>query len=497
MRAPHIVYAGIFASLFAPHLAYAGGVVIWLEPTAPGEKEVAKVEKKAGTATHLTHVDLAFPPEPVIDADTAKYKTLRDAVALARSKWDDFEVEFQIATDLETALAAIDVIRDERDADMIVEARALQGAAVFRGFDPTDFQEGVRAEPFRVQFVGSSFLNRPWLEALAIDPDHKLGQDVADSATFPDLQKMQDEVALLSDGAVDLAGLPTGASLVIDGVPFTGSGTVPLRPGGHYLHVLRNGVVSGRTEITIAPGTTTPIPLLVDAAELDAARTQVIAGNTTGFPDDVKKAIDQIAANYPGPIFVAANDDGKIDILPYARGAALLKQRPVTVVVAADVGPELVVSKLFDDSDGKATTAPAVSAGLSLEVGIYNGVILGGLDGAFTPGQTVTFANGAESKNISTSALPQPWGGVGLYVLRPVGQTPYILLAGTYSWLGPAHMAPGGRVTIGIPLKDDGSWIRITVGGSAGSDVMKAWQADYSGTPMYDGFLRVGLAQRF
>lgn len=486
----------VAAACLAPSVALAGPIVVWFEPNPPPEKALAKVEKLAGPTGQLTHVDLAFPPQPAGDADVAKYKALRDTVASSRAKWEDFEVEFGIATDLGAVLDSVDVIRDERDADAMIEARALQGAAVLRAFDAQDFQEGARAEPFRVQFTGMPFLNGPWLEALAIDPDHALGQDVADQATWPDLQKLQERVATLADGTIDLSKLPPGASLVIDGTPFAGTGTAPLRPGHHYIHVVRNGVICGRSEVMINPGETTPLPMLVDPDELAAARTQLLSGTTTGFPEDVKKGLDALAAYNKGPVFVAAIDDGKVVIEPYAQGASLLKQQVITFLLTGDLGPELIVSPIFDDSDGANVTAPGAAGSLGIEFGASYGAIIGGLDAALTPGKTITFAAPDHLSNRSMSAFPQPFGGIGLYVLRPIGTEPYLLLAGTYGWNGPAHYAPGARLTVGIPLAAEHTWLRVTAGGTAAST--SAWD-DQLGTttPMYTMFLRIGLASGF
>jgi hypothetical protein len=477
----------------------ADGIVVWMEPAVPGEKALQRAENVAGPTSHLSHLDLAFPPQPASDEDTKDYVQLRDVVAASRAKWEEFEVELGIATDLEAAFQKIDVVRDERDADQIVVARALQGAAAFRAFDPNDFGQSERAAPFRIVFPGTDPLIRPWVEALALDPDHKLGQDVAESSTWPDLQKLQEAVGLLSDGWIDVSALPAGASLVVDGKAVTPSDAkVPLRPGNHYVHVLKQGVISGRSRIEITPGDTIPVPMVVSADELGAARAQVVEGTTTGFPDDVKSALEQIAAHYQGPIFVGAVEEGRAVVLPYARGATLLKSTPVTFNLVGDIGPEVVISSLFDESEGELTTAPGASGSLGMEFGIYNAVILGAMDIAFTPTETVTWANSENTENVSGSALPQPWGGIGLYVLRPVGASPYLLLAGTYGFNGPAHMAPGGRLTVGLPLKDEKSWIRITLGGTTSKDMMEDWRPVIGRvTPMHTGFLRVGLATGF
>lgn len=480
--------------------ALANPIVVWLEPAAPDEKAVQKVENNVGPSTQLYHLDLAFPPEPASDADVAAYKALRDSVTDARERWDGFEVEFDLAKQLEEKINAITVIRDERDADALIEALCMQGAAVDRAFEDVDLQEGARAEPFRVKFDGGKrFLIEPWVLALAIDSDHKLGMDVAEQATFPDLQKLQDEVSDLKSGTLDLSAVPPGATLVLDGTPQAVADKLTLRPGTHYVHFLRDGVVGGRNRVTITPGQTSKLPVKVDAEELAVARTKLLDGTTTGFPEDVKSSLDALGKYYKDSVFVAANDDGRVEIQPYAQGAALLKQQLVTFTFTGDIGPELVISPIFDDSDGANITGIGASASLGAELGISYGALAGGMDLVFTPGRTVSFANKAHDANITTSALPQPWGGVGVYALRPIGTSPYLFLVGTYSWLGPAHYAPGARLTLGIPFETAKQWLRITLGGSAAKQPDADWAAYYAGSevPMYTMFLRVGIGSGF
>ena len=115
--------------------AYAGPVVVWLESTAPDDKQVRKVEGQVGEGgTHLCHLDLAFPPQPVADADDERYAALRATVDDARAKWTEFDVELEIANAIEEAISQIDVVRDQDDARELADARLVQGAAVSRAF---------------------------------------------------------------------------------------------------------------------------------------------------------------------------------------------------------------------------------------------------------------------------------------------------------------------------------------------------------------------------
>lgn len=196
-------------------------------------------------------------------------------------------------------------------------------------------------------------------------------------------------------------------------------------------------------------------------------------------------------------MFVAAEDNGRIVVLPYAHGAELLKQRRVTVLGVGEVGAGAMTSTLFaSDEDGKNVVAPSAVGSLGLEVGIYNAIVLAGTDLAITPGNTIAWANDEGTENIKSSMFLQPWAGLGAYLLRPTGRAPTAMVAATYSWLQPAHHAVGGRVSFGFPFQPEGGlWIRMTLGGSAFPSSM--WDEGDTETPMAMLYARGGLAARF
>ena len=114
---------------------------------------------------------------------------------------------------------------------------------------------------------------------------------------------------------------------------------------------------------------------------------------------------------------------------------------------------------------------------------------------AITFGNTIIYGNRDETDNVTTSVLPQGWGGVGAYILRPNEAHTTLLLAGTYGWYGPAHAALGGRLILGVPIDDRGTWFRVSLGGAhAGKSL---WDTGSTKTPMTVLFLRLGFAARF
>jgi hypothetical protein len=474
------------------------GVVVWMEPMVPDSKTTEKADNKTGGTAHMGGEHLAFPPQPSTPADNATYDALRKSLTDGKKRWDEFEVEYELAVQIQSMLDGVGVVRDDRDLGEIVAARLFQGAAVAVAFEPDEFKNGDRAAPFRVDGIGDA-TNRPWLEAMAIDPGRAYSRsDVVDGASFPLLQKAAEVVSVLPAGKLTVPKLPAGAKLFVDGRETNASGAVEVRPGTHYAHLVWNGEISGRTKIDVASGGSAALSVLVDAKELSEAKAQVIKGSTAGFPVDVQKALDELAPEDGGAIFVAAIDDGKVVVLPYARNAALLKQRPVTVVGAGEIGGGATMSGIFAGSDGKLVTAPTLSGGLSLELGIYNGLILGGLDASITPMNTIAYgpADGSEvQENTYTSVLFQPWGGLGAYILRPTGKTPTLLIAGQAGWDQPAYVSYGGRISLGVLVDKSNTWFRMSLIGKVAPK--SAWDEGDDATPMYSFFLRFGLSGLF
>lgn len=478
--------------------ALAAPIVVWMESSVPDEKAVKKAEIRTTEALHLAHVDLAFPPAPANEADERALQQLRDVVDAGLAQWDEFDVELGIAVNLEAAIEAIDLVRSHRDLEDIVDARLFQGAAVSQAFPPGRFLEFEEAAPYRIALPGLE-ASRPWVEAMALDPERQFTQaDLANGAGYSDLQALQETVRGIPNGALDIKHMPDGAQLVIDGeIVQTDADTIDLRPGTHYIHVLRHGTIGGRQRVPIQAGEITKLPMSVSHLELESARERVAAGTTTGFPESVKASLQAILEHYPdAPMFVAVVSEGRVVVLPYARGATLTSQRLVTLQFVGEAGCGALVSTMFDRVDGgtgSPVTAPAVIGGLGLELGISYGVILGGFDAALTPAHVIWRSDADHAENVSSSVLYQPYGGIGFYVLRPIPRKPTLVLAGTYGFDYPAHMALGGRLAFGLPIDEQGTWVRLIVGGNTSAEPMDEWQAEWAGNSMKTFYVRFGL----
>lgn len=486
-----ILVALILTSLFT-NVAQAG-IVVWLHEDIPEVKLRDKSDARTGGTQHTSGWDLMFPPMPPSADDKAAMNALADTVSDGKKRWNDFEVEFGIAEDVEKALNGITVLRDDRDLQDVVEALLFQGAAVQVAFEPDEFRDGKRAAPFRLARTGGVG-NRPWADAIALLPEREpLASDVADGATFPVLRT---EAPLYRDHVLGTLTLPShGAedTVVVDGVPVSGE-RLEVLPGRHFVHVDRKGVVSGRRVVRVDAGRETAVAPYVPEADLATARSRVLSDTTTGFPESVRDSLAKLAGHYGGEVFVAAYDDSnRMVVLPWAHGAELLNQRKVTVLGVGELGGAVLTSPVFDGADGGSALALGAQGSLGLELGLLNAVVLGGVDLTLTPGNTITYGNKDDSANIDTSTFAHPYAGLGVYMLRPTGNSPTLLVAGHYTWLFPSHHGFGGRFSLGLPFEASGNtWIRLTAGATAAGGT--TWGTDDA---MVVAFLRAGLAARF
>ena len=114
--------ASILAFLVLPSLAWAEPITVWLQNTAPEEKQVTRADKETGGTLHLWALELAFPPEPETAADGAQLEAVAGAVEAGKTRWDQFEVEVPIAKVIDDETNKLTLLRSKRDrkvADVI------------------------------------------------------------------------------------------------------------------------------------------------------------------------------------------------------------------------------------------------------------------------------------------------------------------------------------------------------------------------------------------
>jgi hypothetical protein len=475
-------------------VAVAAPTVVWLQPELPPAEELDRADHKTGGTEHITALELAFPAEPWSDVDTQHLADVQEAVENAFTRWNDFEVELPIATDLGMTLDSVTALRDERDLSVLISALLLQGSAVVRAFEPTEFGSDARAADWRVVVDGAA-VPKPWVDAWALagvaGRSSFLKTDFVDAAAWADWQRLSPAIAKL-EGATLTWDARIG-EVFIDGKAASG-GSARVRPGQHRVHVLRDGAVSGRSTFEVAAGATTAVPGRVSEGDLESARQLALAGSVLGMPASVEAGLEALARSRGGPLYLGALDEGKAGVVEWGVGARLLERSVFTAVLTADMGGGIQMSSLYEEADGDSRLAGAMSGGFGFDLGFSYFLLNLGMDVSVTPGSTVQFANNDGDDNVAVSVFPQPHAGIGVYFLRPIADTPTLSLQGDVSWVGPAHLAYGGRIAVGVPIDAKKNWFRVVVGGSYGPSTL--WKLPEDPVSMTSAWLRVGVGSR-
>ncbi|MED5371447.1 MAG: hypothetical protein VX899_10565 [Myxococcota bacterium] len=488
-------------------------VVVWVERQLPEEKTLRKVARLAGgEPTHYSGRNLSFPPAPWSSADEQAYTDLSRAVESGHERFEEFEVELSIAQEVMAAVEQVGVIRDETDRAAIVEAMLLVGAAVDLAFVPQDLENSGQAKDLRLELPGI-VANKALLSAAVLEPEKTwVRSDLRTGSAYKALLGLVELIPKLATGTLKTGELPADTQVIVDGHPTPVSGgSLKLHPGHHWVHVLVDGVITGRGEVDIYPGTPTEMPRLVDDSELTQADRRVSVGAADGLPADVVQSIALLSGQHPGaPVFLASLDpEGKLSLVPYSDNAVVTKPQAVTFTLGAEVGGGAVATPAFrftdpdePNTDTSLLFAPAAQGAFDLELGIYNLAILGGVEVNITPTRNLPYGvEGQQSadQNLSVPVYVKGYGGLGVYLIRPNKvERPTLLVAGQYGYFSPGWMGYGGRVTLGIPMRP-GSWFKFSLVGFSGEPI-PAWKdAPYfpENTPLISGGLRLGFQSTF
>lgn len=485
--------------------ARAEPVTIWLTDSAPEERFLGRADRQTGGTLHLWTVDLRYPPKPLEPSDDGAVKAILQAVEDGKGIWEDFEVEAPIAREIRAAFDKLTILQNDRDRQDLVRALLFEGAAVARGFDPERFPTMEEAADLRFTHDGVA-IPRAWVDAFALSGALANRGDLIDGTAWVHYQDVAKAIGGLAKASLEI---PDGVGEVhVDGrvmVP----GIAALPPGRHYVHTVRGGVVHGRFVVDLAPGEAMAFPSAVSPDDLAATRQRVLDGKRSGMPDPVDVAAARISEHYDGQVFLAAVDGNRVEIVGYAAGAALKDNQLVTVLLNAEVGAGTMIAMGGDagtpifnelndpdvvDDPGSTGVAPMATATLGLEVGISYFAIAAGVDFMTTPGRTITWSNGEENRYPSVFA--NPWGGLGVYAIRPTKQTATLAIFGTAGWMSPSHALYGGRIVVGIPMDDKGNYFRIALGGSYGPDTVWKDPLVTDKQPLATAWLRIGWGAR-
>lgn len=478
----------MLAFLLLPSVAWAEPITVWLQNTAPDDKQVTRADKETGGTLHLWALDLAFPPEPETAADGAQLEAVAAGVEAGKIRWDQFEVEVPVAKVIDDEVTKVTVVRSKRDREDLVRALMFEGASIARATGGDAFATDTTVAPYRKTF-GTVSVPRAWLDAYALMTTTPQRGDLFDGTAWNDWQRFASGLTGLAQGSITTDA--DVGDVYLDG-ELVQPGKHDVRPGRHYVHVVRGGAVSGRAVVDVEPGQAYDMPRRVTAADLAATITAVQAGKRSDVPASVTTALDELIRIHDGAAYLAASDGNDLSVLPIDAKLILNDDKLVTVLVTADLGGGVAMSKGFDqNTDGKSQIAPSASGGIGMELGISYFALGLGLDGVLTPGRTLPFASDKSGDENSVASFLHPWLGVGGYALRPTKANPTLAILAGVTYLMPDNLGVGGRIAVGVPIDDGHNWVRVLIGGSYGVAQLRD-----GAQPMVDAYLRVGFAGR-
>ena len=465
-------------------------VVAWAAEAPPDARTRARVEKLTGAAEHVAWADLALAPSPLDGRDSARRTALETALASAESRWDAFDVEADLARELTAVVDDLTLLRDE-DRPFVERALLRAGAAALRVAPAEQWASSPAAAPFRTTLSGKA-VPTALVHLVALDPSRVWNRaDVPDAPTLAALETVRAALASLPEGELTVRKLPAGVALVVDGRPVGAGAPVKLAQGHHYVHVLANGVVAGRTELDVEAGATTAYGPTIELGEVEALRTQVLGDGTPTPTPVLAEAIR--ARGQRAPIFLAALDEhGRVEVEPWENGARIARPKLVNTSLTTSLGVSQLTSSAFRDSEGTVQQGRGFGGAMELDVAVANLGVYAGTALTLSPGLEMGFAN-ASGSNQYLPAYLQPYAGVAVFLPRPAKRKFYAMAGAHYGWQSPGAMGPGLRAAAGIPVGAE-TWLRVGVDGFFGTQ-MEGFPAEGTETRLLSA--RVGLARAF
>jgi hypothetical protein len=457
--------------------------VVWLAP--PDPVAAARVAERAGAVRPaLTPTDLRVAATEAGPEDDAAIRRVAGALRDAHPYETRLDGELLIMGGLARPIAAVTLLRDDADRDVLFAALAYQGFAVDRYYGD-ELGTAAGAEPYRVDFDGVALV-RPWVDALALDPDHAIGAyDVAEAPQRAHLLKLQDRIWHSLPALLVPVDFPADAQLVVDGRPVEigASGGVTVPAGRHLAHVTREGRILARFDLRIAPGEQREVALPLPDADWNAWIASFASADPTAPPAGLRPSIEALG----GAVWVV----GRRTWVVTAGGTTELdevddapKKTGTSESIALTGGGGWLATWDFyqqDPTDVPASRAAVnagavgVGAAFDLDRGIWR--FGAGIDTVFTLGAWHVARYGDRS----TRARPYPYVSGGLRQLQA-----------TAGYLFPFNPGFGARTAIPLgagPVEIAAAAVYGVPGRRTREDG-SSWQ----GTPVYEAW--VGLAMR-
>jgi hypothetical protein len=439
-------------------LAADPAVIVWAAPAVPDETLRGKAERRTGPARHLAWGDLALGPTPWVERDESARANLEKVIAASRERWDGFDIETTLARELAEAAGPVEVLRDDADRALLVQASILAGAAALRAAAPAGWAVDPTVAPFRAM-IGERAFPAALVQAVALEPARAFTRaDVPDAATLASLEQIRAQVATLPPSSLRIAPLPSGVSVMLDGRPLSGSGPHPLAAGRHYLHLLKDGVVQARQVFSAEPGLAVSFAPWVGAEDMESMRVGVVESPKPTVDGPLAVAIRARSAG--APIFVAAVDPkGKPAVRAWENGAAFKRPPLLNGLFTTTIGTSSIASRGFVGHEGEKTTTDAYAGSIDFSGALAWFGVYGGASLHVTPDQLSQFSTGGGTQE-NLSLLAQPYAGGAVYLPRPARGNFFAMVGAHVGWLAPGAKGTGVRAGVGVPLGRSGNWLR-------------------------------------
>ncbi|MBK9645875.1 MAG: hypothetical protein IPO67_12110 [Deltaproteobacteria bacterium] len=256
-------------------------------------------------------------------ADQAAIYQLSAELTALRPLLDEFDGELQIMSRLDAVINDLPALQTPAHRELLVEALALQGLAVYRYF-----QDGLAtdpaAAPYRVE-VGGQVMVKAWVDAVALDADH-IPLELVDPGAVTTFDAARATLLGAQRAAVKVNDAPEGLMLIVDGAePVSAARPVYVAPGQHYALAVMDGVVVGRARARIEPGESLSMALPLMTSELTSLALTLAEG-----PEGLALSprLADTLALAPQPLYLAATGEDGLYLYSLQGAAVALYERP-------------------------------------------------------------------------------------------------------------------------------------------------------------------------
>lgn len=436
------------ALLVAPSLASAAEVV-WLDP--PSAEDALRVGLQAGArrgplspaAFRALSVDLGLSNRAALDA-------VEDTLESVRVHENVLDGELLILNGLETPIQQVRILRDRQDREVLVRALLYQGFAADRFWGDT-LAEAPDARAWRTR-VDDQVVERPWLDAFALDPLRKpTSDDITQAPQRTAFDELRRVLARGTRATLVATELPPTASLVLDGETHAiGDGlTMDVLPGRHFIHVELDGEVIGSQVLRIEPAQRVEVSVPVPESDWTAL-IRTLHGSNSTIPDSIANTVraldDEVwfaegAGNTLRVWSVSPTSASRVALTPRVEAAPSSEGQ---ISLAGWAGPSWLHSGDFraqspDAVPDSAGVVNALAPVVGLEAVWDRSWIRYGL------GLDLTLPLGAHHV-----ALTGPEGRQRLRA-HPHLILGHPLIQGTLGWTFPYHLMGGAQSTVPLP----------------------------------------------